>query len=136
MRKKMVGIILCLMLITIIVPTSKAFLKENTLSDDVEIEIFAGHLKKDIGFGIQIYVLNHKFENITCYVNIEYDFIFRNYKDFTHEFNFDVPTEKPWSNVISTRKDGIKFITVTASADDTILTRSGISISKIMIFTD
>ena len=132
----MVVMILFLMLITIIVPTSKAFLKENTLSGDVEIEIFAGHLKKDIGFGIQIYVLNHKLENITCYVNIEFDFIFRNYKDFTHEFNFDVPTEIPWSNVISTRTDGIKFIKVTASADDTIVTRSGISISKIMIFTD
>jgi hypothetical protein len=81
-------------------------------------------------------VLNHKLENITCNIKIEFDYIFRDYRDWTHEFNYTIPSEKPWGIDISTGMHGIKYITVIASAEGTIVTRSGISISKIMIFTD
>ena len=136
MRKKMVGMIFCLMIITISLQPSMAFMQKSSKFEDVEIEIYAGHLKKNIGIGISIYVLNHKLKNITCNIKIEFDYIFRDYRDWTHEFNDTIPSEKPWDIVISTGMQGIKYITIIASAEGTIVTRSGISISKIMIFTD
>jgi hypothetical protein len=104
--------------------------------DEIEIEIYAGQFGIDIGFGISIDVLNHKDEDFRCDVELEYDFIFRDYRDFKYEYNFTVPPENPWSSRQSTGSTGIKHITVTARVVDLVFTRTGISIGKLMIFTN
>ena len=104
---------------------------------DIEIEIFAGRfLKKDIGFGITIYVRNHKAENITVNKKIEFDYIFLDSRDRIFEFNFTVPSGKPMYDFQTLGRLGIKYITLTVNAEGTIVTRSGISIDTIIIFTD
>ncbi len=107
--------------------------------NDVEIEIYAGQfLKKDIGFGISIYVTNHKTENITLNIKKEYDFIFRDYRDKVFEFNSTIRIHSlNFREIfIPVVQFGIKYITITVNAEGKIVTRSGISINRIMVFTD
>ncbi len=107
--------------------------------NDVEIEIYAGQfLKKDIGFGISIYVTNHKTENITLNIKKEYDFIFRDYRDKVFEFNSTIRIHSlNFREIfIPVVQLGIKYITITVNAEGKIVTRSGISINRIMVFTD
>ncbi|MCK4348366.1 MAG: hypothetical protein KAW47_07095 [Thermoplasmatales archaeon] len=77
MKKRIWTIIVCMLLIATIIPISTA--NEQPISqslDDVEITIYAGHFGKDIGFGISIDILNHKNEDVICYFNITFDFIY------------------------------------------------------------
>jgi hypothetical protein len=137
MKKKIIGILVCTLLIATIIPISTA--NEQPISqslDDVEITIYAGHFGKDIGFGISIDILNHKNEDVICYFNTTFDFIFRDHWDFTHEWNITVPPERPWQVRHSTGMKGIKHISITTEAEGTIASRSGISIGKIMIFNE
>jgi len=136
MKKKIIGIFICLFFISILISPSNAKNLKNITSDEVEIDIYAGHFGKDIGFGISIDVLNHKEEDVKCDVELEYDFIFRNHRDFNHEYNFTIPPEKYWSNRQSTGLSGIKYIKLTAKVEDIIVSRIGISIGKLMIFTE
>ena len=125
----------CLILISL--PISMSYGQNNSLIDDVEIEIYAGQfLKKNIGFGITIYVVNHKPENITLNEKMEFNYLFRKNWNWTHEWNNTIPSENPWEIRISTQIVGIKYITITASVEGTVVTRSGISIGRIMIFLD
>lgn len=135
MKKRIWTIIVCMLLVATIIPISTA--NEQPISqslDDVEITIYAGHFGKDIGFGISIDILNHKNEDVICYFNITFDFIFRDHWDFTHEWNIAVPPERPWQVRLSTGMKAIKHISITTEAEGTIVSRSGISIGKIMIF--
>ena len=107
--------------------------------NDVEIEIYAGQfLKKDIGFGISIYVTNHKTENITLNIKKEYDFIFGDNRDKIFEWNSTIRIHSVNFReiFIPVVQLGIKYITITVNAEGKIVTRSGISINRIMIFTD
>jgi len=134
MKKKIIGIFVCMLLIATIIPISTA--NEQPISqslDDVEIIIYAGHFGKDIGFGISIDILNHKNEDVICCFNTTFDFIFRDHWDFTREWNITVPPEIPWQVRHSTGMKGIKHISITTEAEGTIASRSGISIGKIMI---
>ena len=116
--------------------TFKIFGLNGNDEDEIEIDIYAGQFGQDMGFGISIDVLNHKEEDVKCFVELEYDFIFRDYKDFIHEYNFTVPPENPWNSRQSTGIGGIKYVTVTAKVEDFVVSRTGISIGKLMIFTN
>ena len=54
----------------------------------------------------------------------------------TYEFNFTVSAGKSNLNTMTLGRLGIKYITITVNAEGTIVTRSGISIDALMIFTD
>jgi hypothetical protein len=114
-------------------------IRQEEEKNDVEIEIYAGQfLKKDIGFGISIYVTNHKTEKITLNIKKEYDFIFRDNRDKVFEFNSTIRIHSlNFREIfIPVVQLGIKYITITVNAEGTIVTRTGISINRIMIFTE
>ena len=105
--------------------------------NDVEIEIYAGQfLKKDIGIGISIYVRNHKTENVTLNIKKESDYIFRDNRDWTSERNYTILPGESWHLFMTGGGFGFRYITITVNSEGTIVSRSGINIRPIMIFTD
>ena len=105
--------------------------------NDVEIEIYAGQfVKKDIGIGISIYVRNHKTKNITLNIKKETDYIFRDNRDWTYERNYTILPGESWHLFMTGGGFGFKYITITVNSEGTIVTRNGINIRPITIFTD
>jgi len=130
-----VGVII--LFIGVTVQPSIAIMQPKEEINDIEIEIYAGRfLKKDIGIGISIYVTNHKTENITLNIKKESDYIFRDNKDSIFEFNSTIPSGKSWHLFTTGEGFGIIYITITVNSEGKIVTRSGIHIRPIMIFTD
>ncbi len=135
--KKIFGISIFMLLITLVLPTSIANVESLTTSgDDVEINISTGFSGKDIGLGFAIDMLNHKTEDVTVFFNVTFDYLFMNDLDFSHGWTETVPAEMPYSFHLSSfvcAPDGIKFVSITAEAEDTKVTRSGLSIRRIVI---
>ena len=130
-----VGVII--LFIGVTVQPSIAIMQPKEEINDIEIEIYAGRfLKKDIGIGISIYVTNHKTKNITLNIKKESDYIFRDNKDSIFEVNYTIPAGKSRHLFTTGEGFGIIYITITVNAEGTIVTRSGIHIRPIMIFTD
>lgn len=137
--KKIAVFIICMLLIALVVPSSIAKTKlPTTPIDDVDINIYAGFHGKDIGLGILIDVLNHKTENVTVFFNITVDYPILNKFDFSYELNFTVSPEAPFYTYFSSivgGLNGLKFISITAESGNTVVTRSGLSIRRLVIFT-
>ncbi len=135
--KKIIILGICMLLITLVLPTSIADIElPSTNEEDFELHINAGIHKRNIGLGIAIDVLSYKTENATVFFNISLDYIVRNNLDGTYSLNFNVYPESQFTvyiNPIVRRPDGIKFITITAEIEDTIVTRSGLSINRLVI---
>ena len=130
-----VGVIL--LFVGVAVQPSVATVQPEEEINDVEIEIYAGRfLKKDIGIGISIYVRNHKTENITLNIKKKSDYIFRDNKDGIFEFNSTIPSGKSRHLYTTGEGFGIIYITITVNSEGTIVTRRGIHIRPMMIFTD
>jgi len=130
-----VGVIL--LFVGVAVQPSVATVQPEEEINDVEIEIYAGRfLKKDIGIGISIYVRNHKTENITLNIKKKSDYIFRDNKDSIFEVNYTIPAGKSRHLFTTGEGFGIIYITITVNSEGTIVTRSGIHIRPMMIFTD
>ena len=81
-------------------------------------------------------IFYNKSENVTVFVNLSFDYLLRNHWDHTHGYNFTAPPKVHCGSRISTGMNGIKLISITAEAEDITITRHGIAISKLMIFTD
>ena len=137
--KKIAVFSICMLLIALVIPSTIAKTERPIIQiDDVDINIFAGIHKKDIGFGILVDILNHKTENVTVFFNITVDYPIINKLDFTYKLNFTVSPEVPFFTYFSSiicGLNGIKFISITAESGNTIVTRSGLSIRRLVIFT-
>ncbi len=137
--KKIIILGVCMLVIAVALPTSIADTEtRSTNEDDFEIQINAGFHKRNIGLGIAIDVLSHKTENATVYFNISLDYMIRDDLDGTHSLKWDVFPEEQFTVFIMPivcRPDGIKFISITAEVEDTIVTRSGLSINRLVIFS-
>ncbi len=135
--KKIIGFGICMLLITLVLPTSTADVKSlTTFEDEVEIRITAGWRGKDIGFGFAVYLLNHKTKNVTVIFNVTFDYLFMNDWDFSDKWNDTLPPELPYTAHISCAPcipDGIKFVSITIEVEDTIVTRKGLSIGRLVI---
>ncbi len=135
--KKIIGFSICMLLIILALPTSTADIESFTKTkDDVEIDINAGFRGKDIGLGFGIYVLNHKTEDVNVFINVTFDYLIRNDMDGTYGLNFTVYSEVPSNFIIMPiicSPDGIKSFSITAEAGNTIVTRSGFSIRRLVI---
>ncbi|UCF13005.1 MAG: hypothetical protein JSW06_01795 [Thermoplasmatales archaeon] len=135
--KKIIGFSICMLLITLVLPTSIAEVESfKTYKDEVELNITAGWRGKDIGFLIAINVLNHKTENVTVFINVTFDYLIQNVLDGTRRTDTTALPEIPHSCHISPvicYPDGIKFISITAEHEDKIVTRKGLSIRNLVI---
>lgn len=132
MNNKIIGVIVCLLFLI----TSLPLIEASKLNDDVVVNISAGFFGNDIGFGITVDIMNNKSENVTVFVNVSFDYLLRNHWDHTHDSNFTAPPKVHCGDRISTGMKGIKLISITAEAEDITVSRQGIAISKLMIFTD
>jgi len=135
--KKIIGCSICMLLITLVIPTSVADVQPQLKSEgDVDISISAGISRKDIGFGFAVDILNHKTEETIVFFNYTVDYLFRDDKDGTYGFNTDVFPGYPitiFINPIICRPDGIKLFTITVETEGTMVTRSGLSINRLVI---
>jgi len=134
--KNMIGIFVCMLLITLVLPTSIAEVESlKTSEDEVEIDICAGWRHKDIGIGFAVYLLNHKTENVTVFFNVTLDYIFRN--DYvSDEWNETLPPEYPYSIHHSCSVctiEPMKIASITVEVEDTIVTRKGFAIGSLLI---
>ena len=132
MYNKTIGIIVCLLFLITTVSLTEA----TKLNDDVDVNIYASFFGNDIGFGITVEIMNNKSENVTVFVNLSFDYLLRNHWDYTHDYNFTAPPKIRSGSRINTGMKGIKLISITAEAEDKTISRQGIAISKLMIFTD
>lgn len=105
-------------------------------NSEIEIDIYAGYLGNDIGFGITINVKNNKTEQISVITNISFDYLFRDHWDNTYSGEISFSPNSTMGMHISTGWNGIKRISIQVKADNVTVSRQGIAISKIMIFTD
>ncbi len=137
--KKIIGFSILMLLILLAIPTSTADMVALTKNkNDVEIDINAGFRGKNIGLGFGIYVLSHKTEDVTVFFNITFDYLFVNIFDGPYDMNFTVFSENPSTFFIMPiicRPDGIKFFSITVEAEDTIVTRTGLSINRLVILS-
>jgi len=137
--KKIAIFSICMLLIALFVPSTIAKTElPTTPLDDIDINIYAGFHRKDIGFGILIDILNHKTDNVTVYFNITIDYPIINKFDFTYKLNFTISPEVPFYTYFSSivcGLDGIKIISITAESGNTIVKKSGLSIRRLVIFT-
>ena len=132
MKNKIIGFIVC----TLFLITTLSLTEASKLNDDVDVNIYASFFGNDIGFGITVDIMNNKSENVTVFVNLSFDYLLRNNWDYTYDYNFTAPPKIRSGSRISTGMKGIKLISITAEAEDITITRHGIAISKLMIFTD
>lgn len=135
--KKIIGFGICMLLITLVLPTTTADVESLiTSEDDVEINISAGFRGKDIGFTIAVDILNHKTEDVNVIFNLTFDYLIQNALDGTYELNYTVQPELPCYAHISPvicYPDGIKFISITVEAEGTMVSRNGFSIRNLVI---
>lgn len=137
--KKIFVFSICMLLIALVIPTSTADAERHTSpKDDIEISISAGFHGRDIGLGFTIEILNHKTEDETVFINITVDYLIINKFDFTYGFNLTASPEAPCFIYFSSfvgALDGIKFISITAESGDTIISKSGLSLRRLVILS-
>jgi hypothetical protein len=130
--KKIIGFSICMLLITIVLPTSSAEVESfKTFEDDVEIDITAGWRGKDFGRGVTVNMLNHRTENVTVFFDLTLNYLIRNDLDTNTKYNYTLLPDLPTSynhGLVPCYPDGIKFISITAKHEDKIVTREGLSI--------
>lgn len=138
MKRKILIIAICTLLITLVLPVSIANEKPTTTTEeDVEISISAGFRGKDFGIAIAVEIINHKTEDLPVFYNITFDYIIPNALDFSDAWKEIVPAEETSRVQISTfvcAPDGIKFISLTVEAGNKIVTRTGFSIRRLIMF--
>jgi len=132
MKRKIFGIVFCMLLLELAIPSSTANTDAPVMFEDgVEISISAGYRGKESGFGICIDILNHKNENVTVFFNLTLDYLIRNFLDTNSKFNYTVSPDLPvyyHVGLVPCYPDGIKLITFTAEVEGKVFTRNGISI--------
>ncbi len=137
MKRKILILAICTLLITLVLPTSIADEEPiATTEDDVEISITAGFFGKDIGFGITVDMLNHKTEEVNVFFNLTLDYIIPNFLDTTSKFNYTIPPDIPMTynvGLVPCYPDGIKFVSITVEAENTKASRKGFSIRNFVI---
>ena len=78
MKIKIVGLLICTLLLLTILPTGEAL----TQDDDLKIKISAGKFGLNIGRGVKFKVVNKGDEDKNFTLNLVYDYYFRDYMDF------------------------------------------------------
>jgi len=138
MKRKIIILAICTLLITLVLPNSIADEKPiTTTKDDVEISITAGWRGKDFGLGVTIDMLNHKTEDVTVFFNLTLDYIIPDFLDTTSIFNYTLIPDLPVSyhhGLIPCYPDGIKFVSIIVEAENKIISRKGFSIRNFIIF--
>ena len=135
--RKIIGFSICMLLITLVLPSSIADVESITKSeDDVEIDMSAGFRGKNIGYGITVDMLNHKTEDVTVFFNLTLNYLIRNGLDINSKFNYTISPDIPVSynvGLVPCYPDGIKFVSITVEAEGITVTRSGLSIRNFVI---
>jgi len=128
MKRKMIGLLVCMLLLLTILPTGEAL-----TPDDITIKISAGRFGLNIGRGVKYKVVNRGDEDKNFTVNQVWDFYFRNNLDINKTDNY-IAYANGYHAGIREAAFGLCQVHISIKMENMTVEREGICIGKIVIF--